>query len=113
VANGDVTNKVGSLGIGLACAAADIPFVVAAPLPSIDVTTPTGAAIEIEMRDGDELLCWGGVRLAPAATRAHNPAFDVTPTRLVSALVTESGVIELALVTDWTPRRWWGGSQSS
>jgi methylthioribose-1-phosphate isomerase len=57
---------------------------------------PTGEAIDIEMRDGAGLLRWAAARLAPAATQAHNPAFDVTPARLVSALVTESGLIEVA-----------------
>lgn len=95
-ANGDTANKIGSLGIALACADAHIPFVVAAPHNTIDLTTPTGEAINIEMRDDAELLTWGGIRLAPATTRAHNPAFDVTPARLVTALVTETGVHEIA-----------------
>ncbi len=94
-ANGDTANKIGSVGIALACAAAGIPFIVAAPESTVDVGTPTGDAIEIEMRGDDEVLAWGGVRVAPQESRAHNPAFDVTPARLISALVTEEGVIEV------------------
>jgi methylthioribose-1-phosphate isomerase len=95
-ANGDTANKIGSLGIALACADAGIPFVVAAPESTVDVRTSTGAGIEIEMRSDDEVLSWGGVRVAPEASRAHNPAFDVTPARLISALVTEEGVLEVS-----------------
>ncbi|MCA1836241.1 MAG: S-methyl-5-thioribose-1-phosphate isomerase [Actinobacteria bacterium] len=95
-ANGDTANKIGSLGIALACADAHIPFVVAAPEDTIDFTTPTGEAITIEHRADAELLTWGEMRLAPAATRAYNPAFDITPARLVTALVTPAGVLEVA-----------------
>jgi methylthioribose-1-phosphate isomerase len=70
--------------------------VVAAPQTTIDLTTPTGEAITIEMRADTELLTWGNTRLAPAVTRAHNPAFDITPARLVTALVTQAGVIQVA-----------------
>jgi methylthioribose-1-phosphate isomerase len=95
-ANGDTANKIGTLGIALACADADIPFVVAAPQTTIDLTTPTGQAITIELRDDAELLTWGDTRLAPTTTRAHNPAFDITPARLITALVTQAGVLEVA-----------------
>ena len=92
-ANGDTANKIGSLGIALACADAGIPFIVAAPESTVDVRTASGDDIEIEMRGDDEVLTFGGVRVAPVGSRAHNPAFDVTPARLISALVTEEGVI--------------------
>jgi methylthioribose-1-phosphate isomerase len=95
-ANGDTANKIGSLGIALACADAHISFVVAAPEDTIDFTTPTGEAITIEHRADTELLTWGEMRLAPAATRAYNPAFDITPAQLVTALVTPAGVLEVA-----------------
>jgi methylthioribose-1-phosphate isomerase len=91
-ANGDVANKIGSVGVALACAEAGIPFVVAAPTTTLDPATPTGDDIRIEERPEEEILTLGGVRAAPGVSRAHNPAFDVTPARLVSALVTEAGV---------------------
>ncbi|SHI31452.1 S-methyl-5-thioribose-1-phosphate isomerase [Streptomyces sp. 3214.6] len=95
-ANGDTANKVGTVGVALACADAGIPFLVAAPTTTVDLSTPTGDAIHIELRGEDEVLEWGGVRTAPAESRGHNPAFDVTPGRLVTGLVTERGVLEVA-----------------
>ncbi|MGY0063271.1 S-methyl-5-thioribose-1-phosphate isomerase [Streptomyces sp. LZ34] len=95
-ANGDTANKVGTVGIALACADAGIPFLVAAPMTTVDLATGSGADIHIELRGEREVLEWGGVRTAPAASRGHNPAFDVTPGRLVTALVTERGVLEVA-----------------
>ncbi|TNY37094.1 S-methyl-5-thioribose-1-phosphate isomerase [Thermomonospora catenispora] len=95
-ANGDVANKIGSLGVALACAHAGVPFVVAAPRSTVDPATATGADIPIELRDEAEVLAWEGVRTAPARTRGFNPAFDVTPAELVTALVTETGVLEVA-----------------
>ncbi|GAA1551824.1 S-methyl-5-thioribose-1-phosphate isomerase [Actinomadura kijaniata] len=102
-ANGDTANKVGSVGVALACAAAGIPFVVAAPWSTVDLATPDGAAIPIEERAADEVLAWGGAPVAPPGARAFNPAFDVTPARLVTALVTETGVLEVSAGT--TPDR--------
>ncbi|MGW0873267.1 S-methyl-5-thioribose-1-phosphate isomerase [Streptomyces sp. NPDC002740] len=95
-ANGDTANKVGTVGVALACADAGIPFLVAAPTTTVDLSTPDGAAIHIELRGEDEVLEWGGVRTAPAESRGHNPAFDVTPGRLVTGLVTERGVLEVS-----------------
>lgn len=95
-ANGDTANKIGSLGVALACAHAGIPFVVAAPQSTVDLDTPSGDAIEIEYRDPGEVTRWSGVQVTPVAAHGHNPAFDVTPGRLVSALVTEHGVAEVA-----------------
>nr|WP_235949312.1 S-methyl-5-thioribose-1-phosphate isomerase [Candidatus Frankia alpina] len=90
-ANGDVANKVGTVGIALACAYADIPFVVAASRSTIDPGTPSGADIPIEERDGAEVLSLAGRATAPPGVRGFNPAFDVTPAHLVSLLVTEDG----------------------
>jgi methylthioribose-1-phosphate isomerase len=70
-----------------------LPFVVAAPEATIDATTADGAGIEIEDRDHDEVLMWDGRRTAPPAARAVNPAFDVTPADLVTAIVTERRVV--------------------
>jgi methylthioribose-1-phosphate isomerase len=95
-ANGDTANKVGTVGVALACADAGIPFLVAAPTTTVDLSTKTGDDIHIELRGEDEVLAWGGVRTAPAESRGHNPAFDVTPGRLVTGLVTERGVLEVA-----------------
>ncbi|MFE2521958.1 S-methyl-5-thioribose-1-phosphate isomerase [Streptomyces mirabilis] len=95
-ANGDTANKVGTLGVALACADAGIPFLVAAPTTTVDLATATGADIHIELRGEDEVLEWAGVRTAPAESRGHNPAFDVTPGRLVTGLVTERGVLEIS-----------------
>lgn len=93
-ANGDAANKIGTLGVALACADAGIPFVVAAPLSTVDPRTATGRDIHIELRDGDEVVRWAGSATAPAGTEGFNPAFDVTPARLISAIVTEAGVAE-------------------
>jgi methylthioribose-1-phosphate isomerase len=91
-ANGDVANKVGTYALALAARAAGIDFVVAGPTSTIDPHTPTGAQIEIEERDEDEVRRAGGSLLTLEGTRCRNPAFDVTPAELVTALVTERGV---------------------
>jgi methylthioribose-1-phosphate isomerase len=91
--NGDVANKVGTVAHALAAKRAGIPFVVAAPESTIDPDTATGKDIRIEERDPDEVLCFGGQRIAPAGSTALNLAFDVTPGDLVSAIVTETRVI--------------------
>jgi methylthioribose-1-phosphate isomerase len=92
-ANGDVANKVGTYGLALAAQAAGIPFVVAGPTSTIDPATPTGADITIEERDPDEVRQAAGRRLTLDETPCRNPAFDVTPAELVTALVTERGVM--------------------
>lgn len=99
-ANGDTANKVGSVGLALACARAGIPFVVAAPFSTVDLATKRGEDIVIEERDSDEVVFFGGVRTAPMGARGFNPAFDVTPQDLVSAIVTERGVVEPATDPD-------------
>jgi len=95
-ANGDAANKIGTLGVALACADAGIPFVVAAPWSTVDLATASGDDIEIEERAGEEVTTYAGTRVAPLVTEGFNPAFDVTPARLVSAIVTERGVVEPA-----------------
>ena len=96
-ANGDVANKIGTYPLALAAARAGIPFVVAAPESTLDAATARGADIEIEERDGDEVLAVGGRRVAPEGSRAMNPAFDVTPADLVTAIVTERRIIRPAI----------------
>ena len=91
-ANGDTANKVGTYPLALAAAAAGIPFVVAAPTSTIDVHLPDGDSIEIEERDADEVRAFAGTETTLPATGVRNPAFDVTPAALITALVTERGV---------------------
>lgn len=98
--NGDSANKVGSVALALACQRAGIPFVVAAPSSTVDLATATGDEIEIEERDGEEVLAFAGVRSAPVGAVGFNPAFDVTPHDLISAVVTERGIVEPALADD-------------
>jgi methylthioribose-1-phosphate isomerase len=91
-ANGDVANKIGTYSLALAARAAGIPFVIAGPTSSIDAVLPDGDAIEIEERGAEEVVAFGGAPVAPVGTAVRNPAFDVTPADLVTALVTERGV---------------------
>jgi methylthioribose-1-phosphate isomerase len=91
-ANGDVANKIGTYGVALAARHHGVPFYVAAPTATIDLATASGDDIVIEERDAAEVTHLGGVALAPAGAAARNPAFDVTPARLVTAIVTEVGV---------------------
>jgi len=90
--NGDVANKIGTYSVAVLAKEHRIPFYVAAPLSTIDLETPTGEEIPIEQRDIKEVTEIKGHILAPAATSVANPAFDVTPNRFVSAIITEKGV---------------------
>jgi methylthioribose-1-phosphate isomerase len=101
-ANGDAANKIGTLGVALACRDADIPFMVAAPWSTVDLSMADGSHIEIEERAGEEVTVFGGVRLAPEGSPGFNPAFDVTPARLVDAVATERGVAEPRTGVDLT-----------
>ena len=91
-ANGDVANKIGTYALAVAARHHGIPFVVAAPTSTVDPATAEGAAIVIEERDPIEVLEFAGRSVAPPGVSARNPAFDVTPARLVDAIVTEIGV---------------------
>jgi methylthioribose-1-phosphate isomerase len=91
-ANGDVANKVGTLGLAVLAQRARVPFYVVAPSSSIDGALAHGAAIEIEHRGRDEVLRFAGAATTPEGVAAYNPAFDVTPAELVTAVVTERGV---------------------
>jgi methylthioribose-1-phosphate isomerase len=91
-ANGDTANKVGTYPLALAARAADIPFVVAGPTSTIDPALPDGDGIAIEERGADEVRSFAGAPSTLPDTPVRNPAFDVTPAALVSALVTERGV---------------------
>jgi methylthioribose-1-phosphate isomerase len=92
--NGDSANKIGSVGVALACQAAGIPFMVAAPSSTVDLDTTSGEEIEIELRDGAEVTELAGVSIAPVGAQGFNPAFDVTPAKYISAIVTEKCVVE-------------------
>jgi methylthioribose-1-phosphate isomerase len=92
-ASGDVANKVGTYGLALAAHAAGIPFVVAGPTSTIDPSCTSGNLIEIEERDPDEVRTASGQILTIPGTSCRNPAFDITPARLLTALVTERGTV--------------------
>ncbi|MGC8489024.1 MAG: S-methyl-5-thioribose-1-phosphate isomerase [Clostridia bacterium] len=92
-ANGDTANKIGTFNLALAAAYHGVPFYVAAPFSTFDPNTPEGAAIPIEERDPEEVLGFRDRRVAPAGAQALNPAFDVTPHTLISAFVTDQGVL--------------------
>lgn len=93
-ANGDVANKIGTYSVALAARENGAKFIVAAPTTTLDPEAPTGDSIPIEERPPDEVTTLGSQRWAPEGVEAFNPAFDVTPARLVSAIVTEVGVME-------------------
>ena len=101
-ANGDVANKIGTYLKALAARAHGVPFLVAAPCSTIDQDCPDGTSIPIEERSGDELRTVvgatpaggvGAVQIVAGATPAANPAFDITPAALVTAIITERGVV--------------------
>ncbi|HWE92842.1 MAG TPA: S-methyl-5-thioribose-1-phosphate isomerase [Tepidisphaeraceae bacterium] len=91
-ANGDVANKIGTLGVAILARHYNIPFYVAAPTSSIDLSLPTGKQIPIEQRDANEVTNGMGKITAPPEVQVYNPAFDVTPADLVTAIITEHGV---------------------
>ncbi|UOF89687.1 S-methyl-5-thioribose-1-phosphate isomerase [Fodinisporobacter ferrooxydans] len=91
--NGDTANKIGTYSLAVLANAHRIPFYVAAPMSTIDWSMTTGEAIEIEQRSSEEVLTFGGQRVAPLGVDALHPAFDVTPHRLITAIITENGVI--------------------
>jgi len=93
-ANGDVANKIGTYGLALAARAHNVPFYVAAPSSTLDLSTPDGAHIPIEERAPDEVAGWRGHRTAPDNIPVWNPAFDVTPAALVTAIITDRGVFQ-------------------
>jgi methylthioribose-1-phosphate isomerase len=92
-ANGDSANKIGSFSLALAARHAGVPFIVVAPESTVDMSTASGAEIEIEDRGSAEVTGFGGTRTAPEGIGTVNPAFDVTPHELITAIVTERRVI--------------------
>ena len=91
-ANGDVANKIGTYGVAVLAHENGVPFYVAAPVSTLDLQLPSGDQIPIEQRSGDEVTHLFGIAIAPEGIRVENPAFDVTPNRYVTAIITERGV---------------------
>ena len=91
-ANGDVANKIGTYSVAVLAKEHGIPFYVAAPISTIDLATPDGSGIPIEERNAKEVTHLGPTRLTPVAARVRNPAFDVTPHKYVTAIITERGI---------------------
>jgi methylthioribose-1-phosphate isomerase len=91
-ANGDVANKIGTYSVAVLSKQHQLPFYVAAPISTLDLSIPDGSHIPIEQRDSGEVTHIGGVRMVPEGVRVFNPAFDVTPHEFVSAIITERGV---------------------
>jgi len=91
-ANGDTANKIGTYSVAVLAQHHGVPFYVAAPWSTIDPSIPSGAAIPIEERGGDEVRSTGGRQTAPSETPVYNPAFDVTPAELIAGIMTERGV---------------------
>jgi methylthioribose-1-phosphate isomerase len=93
-ANGDTANKIGTYGVALLAAAHDIPFYIAAPLSTFDLSIASGDQIPIEQRSPEEITHGFGRRTAPEGIGVYNPAFDVTPARLIRAIICERGLIQ-------------------
>jgi methylthioribose-1-phosphate isomerase len=92
-ANGDVANKIGTYSVAVLARAHAIPFYVAAPTSTIDLSLASGEDIPVEQRNPDEVTSIQGKSIAPAGVLAANPAFDITPAEYVTAIITEKGVI--------------------
>lgn len=105
-ANGDSANKVGTYGLSVLAKHHNIPFYIAAPRSTFDLSTANGDAIPIEERDPREITEWGGRRIAPEGISVYNPAFDVAPAELITGIITEDGVIRPPFTENI--RRLWG-----
>jgi len=92
-ANGDTANKVGTYGLAILACEHDVPFYVAAPTSTFDLSLATGAEIPIEERSGDEITCGFGKRTAPEGVKTYSPAFDVTPGHHLTGIITELGIV--------------------
>ena len=92
-ANGDTANKIGTYTVAVLANAHGVPFYIAAPVSTIDPDCPTGAQIPIEERSAEEVTTIGNARMAPEGVQVRHPAFDVTPARLITAIITERGVL--------------------
>jgi methylthioribose-1-phosphate isomerase len=92
-ANGDTANKIGTYSVAVLARENKVPFYVAAPVSTIDLSIKSGADIPIEQRSAEEVTQLKGVRIAPEHTQALNPAFDVTPAKYISGIITQNGII--------------------
>ena len=92
-ANGDTANKIGTYGVAVSARAHGIPFYVAAPVSTFDMSLSEGCEIPIEERSAEEICCGFGKRTAPEGVKVYNPAFDVTPAELIKGIITERGII--------------------
>jgi methylthioribose-1-phosphate isomerase len=92
-ANGDTANKIGTFGVSILAKHFGIPLYIAAPTPTIDLACPSGADIPIEERAAEEITMVDHVRIAPVGIKTYNPAFDVTPSEHIAAIVTEKGIV--------------------
>ena len=92
-ANGDTANKIGTYGLSLAAQRHGVPFIVVAPESTVDKSLAEGTHIVIEQRAASEVIELAGVSVAPQGTAVYNPAFDVTPVELITAIVTEERVL--------------------
>jgi methylthioribose-1-phosphate isomerase len=91
--NGDSANKVGTYGLAILAKHSGIPFYIAAPATTFDLSIDDGSGIPVEERDPEELTVFRGRRVAPAGAKAWNPAFDVTPAGLITGFITDQGLI--------------------
>jgi methylthioribose-1-phosphate isomerase len=92
-ANGDTANKIGTYPLAVLARVHRIPFYIAAPVSTFDFSIKTGEGIPIEERQADEVTTFRGVRAAPKGMSVYNPAFDVTPARWITAIITEEGIL--------------------
>ena len=92
-ANGDVVNKIGTYKLAVVAKENGVPFYAVVPTPTIDLATPSGEEVPIEERDPEEVTHIFGQSIVPLGVRAANPAFDITPHRYVTGIITEEGII--------------------
>jgi len=104
-ANGDTANKIGTYGLAVLAKYHGVPFYVAMPTSTLDLKIKSGKDIPIEERSSDEVVNWRGIQIAPKQTKARHPAFDVTPARLITAIVTEHGVVKPQDLKKWIIRK--------
>ena len=90
--NGDTANKIGTYQLAIAAQAHDVPFYVAAPTSTIDISLPSGDEIPIEMRESNEVIRWGDIQTAPSNVDVYSPAFDVMPVHLIKGIITDVGI---------------------
>jgi methylthioribose-1-phosphate isomerase len=99
-ANGDTANKIGTYSLAILAREHGLPFYIAAPVSTVDLSCPDGAHIPIEERSADEVTHFGGLPIAPAGVQAAHPAFDVTPARYITAIITNAGVAKPPFAAD-------------